>query len=386
MVNLSVRQLCGWMIFSAVVAVGLTGLGVWGLAHLPTAKAAGTETKNRRLPGIADPATSSDERNNIEVYRATAPGNVFITTAAGGRILFDSDDREGTGSGVAIDEQGHILTNEHVLSGTQRVTVKLSDNCTYPARIVSTDPDSDLAVLKIEAPREQLTVIPMADSDQLTVGQKVLAIGNPFGLDRTVSTGVISGLQRPIHTRNQRLIEGAIQRDASINPGNSGGALLDSQGRLIGINTMIYSPTGGSVGVGFAIPTNIAKRIVPQLISNGRERLLCVAPKVEPTAVVAAPKLETIGQELLLGKSPPLWQPQNQSGVSQNRRPNRPLSGAGNNEGTRFARSPAAQLQAAHYAVQRCAGSPESIGCRAGCRRGAGADSERRHHLLAVKK
>jgi len=138
---------------------------------------------------------------------------------------------------------------------------------------VGGDPDTDLAVIKLlETPKEPLTIVPLGDSDRLEVGQKVLAIGNPFGLDRTLTTGVISGLQRPIRARNGRPIEGAIQTDASINPGNSGGPLLDSHGRMIGINSQILSPSGASAGVGFAVPVNIAKRIVPQLIGSGEVR------------------------------------------------------------------------------------------------------------------
>jgi len=141
----------------------------------------------------------------------------------------------------------------------------------YAARIVGGDPDTDLAVIRlIEKPAGPLTVVPLGDSDKLVVGQKVLAIGNPFGLDRTLTTGVISGLQRPIRARNNRLIEGAIQTDASINPGNSGGPLLDSHGRMIGINSQILSPSGTSAGVGFAVPASIAKRVVPQLLQTGQ--------------------------------------------------------------------------------------------------------------------
>src|SRR5262249_34546008 len=137
--------------------------------------------------------------------------------------------------------------------------------------IVGGDPDTDLAVIRLlEKPSGPLTVVPMGDSDKLVVGQKVLAIGNPFGLDRTLTTGVISGLQRPIRARNNRLIEGAIQTDASINPGNSGGPLLDSRGRMIGINSQILSPSGSSAGVGFAVPVSIAKRVVPQLLESGK--------------------------------------------------------------------------------------------------------------------
>ncbi|MGH9907843.1 MAG: S1C family serine protease, partial [Pyrinomonadaceae bacterium] len=179
--------------------------------------------------------------------------------------------REGSGSGSILDQSGNILTNYHVVERAQKLTVSFGGQKTYAATVVGGDPDTDLAVIRlVERPRESLTVIPLGDSDKLAVGQKVLAIGNPFGYDRTLTTGVISGLQRPIRARNNRQIEGAIQTDASINPGNSGGPLLDSHGRMIGINSQILSPSGGSVGVGFAVPVNIAKRIVPQLISSGQ--------------------------------------------------------------------------------------------------------------------
>lgn len=219
--------------------------------------------------GITDPSVATDERNNIEVYKLISPGVVFITSTSVSRDFFDPGERSGTGSGSVIDAEGHILTNSHVIEGAQRLTVDFGGDKKYPAQVVGEDPDTDLAVIKVNAPREVLKVVSFGDSDNLTVGQKVLAIGNPFGLDRTLTTGVISGLQRPIRARTNRLIEGAIQTDASINPGNSGGPLLDSQGRMIGINSQILSPAGGSVGVGFAVPANIARRVVPQLIANG---------------------------------------------------------------------------------------------------------------------
>src|SRR6185436_7036440 len=179
--------------------------------------------------------------------------------------------REGAGSGSVIDAQGDILTNYHVIAEAEKLTVSFGSGKDYPARVIGKDPDTDLAVIRLlEPPKEALTVVPLGDSDKLVVGQKVLAIGNPFGLDRTLTTGVISGLQRPIRARNNRQIEGAIQTDASINPGNSGGPLLDSRGRVIGINSQILSPSGGSAGVGFAVPVNIAKRIIPQLIRSGQ--------------------------------------------------------------------------------------------------------------------
>lgn len=224
---------------------------------------------------ITDPSLATDEQNNIEVYKATAPGVVYIQSTTTVRDFFGMFSRpvEGTGSGSIIDEQGDILTNYHVIANAEKLSVSFGGGKNYPAKVVGRDPDTDLAVIKLlETPKEALTIVPMGDSDKLIVGQKVLAIGNPFGLDRTLTTGVISGLQRPIRAQNDRPIEGAIQTDASINPGNSGGPLLDSHGRMIGINSQIESPSGVSAGVGFAIPINIAKRIVPQLISNGEVR------------------------------------------------------------------------------------------------------------------
>src|SRR6266852_2591695 len=224
---------------------------------------------------ITDPSLATDEQNNIEVYKATAPGVVYIQSTTMVRDFFGMFSRpaEGAGSGSIIDEQGDILTNYHVIADAEKLTVSFGSGKNYPAKVVGRDPDTDLAVIRLlETPKEAVTIVPMGDSDKLVVGQKVLAIGNPFGLDRTLTTGVISGLERPIRAQNQRQIEGAIQTDASINPGNSGGPLLDSHGRMIGINSQIESPSGASAGVGFAIPVSIAKRIVPQLVRNGEIR------------------------------------------------------------------------------------------------------------------
>jgi len=224
--------------------------------------------------GISDPATSTDEQNNIEVYRTLSPGVVFIHSTSYARDFFGYvEPQEGSGSGSILDQQGNILTNYHVIEGAQKLSVSMGGKKDYPAVVVGGDPDTDLAVIRLtEKPAGTLTVLPLGDSDKLVVGQKVLAIGNPFGLDRTLTTGVISGLQRPLRARNNRLIEGAIQTDASINPGNSGGPLLDSHGRMIGINSQILSPSGSSAGVGFAVPVSIAKRVVPQLLQNGHVR------------------------------------------------------------------------------------------------------------------
>src|ERR671921_2379150 len=284
MYNISARQILAIALLSAfIAAAGVACFDRWGgRLHQPTAAFNG-DAATANIAGVADPSVATDEQNNIEVFRAISPGVVSISATRQPRSFFDSA-RRGGGTGSVIDEQGHILTNYHVIEDADQVTVSLGGDKTYPARVVGRDPDTDLAVIQVTGVREPLKVVPMGDSDRLSVGQKVLAIGNPFGLDRTLTTGVISGLQRPIEARTGRIIEGAIQTDASINPGNSGGPLLDSQGRMIGINSQILSPDGGgSVGVGFAVPVNIAKRILPQLIREGR----VVRPKlgIYPRAV-----------------------------------------------------------------------------------------------------
>jgi S1-C subfamily serine protease len=268
MYKLSARQILVIALLSALFAAGTVACIDRLSNRLQPNTSAFTETP---APGITDPSLATDEQNNIEVYRTISPGVVSIKSTSYRQDFFGQvEEGEGSGSGSVIDDQGNILTNYHVIEGAQKLTVSFGPDKTYPAKIVGGDPDTDLAVIKVEAPREQLTVVPLGDSDKVTVGQKVLAIGNPFGLDRTLTTGVISGLQRPIRARNGRPIEGALQTDASINPGNSGGPLLDSHGRMIGINSQILSPGGGgSVGVGFAIPVSIAKRIVPALIKDG---------------------------------------------------------------------------------------------------------------------
>jgi S1-C subfamily serine protease len=271
MYRLSGRQILLIAFASALfAAVGVAGFQQLSNHFQPFSSASITEPS-----AITDPSTATDEQNNIEVYKAAAPGVVYIQSTTMVRDFFGMFQRpaEGAGSGSIIDDQGNILTNYHVIANAEKLTVSFGSGKTYPARVVGRDPDTDLAVIKmLETPKEAMTIVPMGDSDKLIVGQKVLAIGNPFGLDRTLTTGVISGLQRPIRAQNQRQIEGAIQTDASINPGNSGGPLLDSHGRMIGINSQIESPSGASAGVGFAIPINIAKRIVPELIKNGEVR------------------------------------------------------------------------------------------------------------------
>jgi putative serine protease PepD len=211
-----------------------------------------------------------DELINIRVYQMASPAVVNITsTAVAYDFFLNAVPKEGTGSGAIIDRTGHILTNFHVIDGGRRLEVTLANGSKWPAKVVGVDPPNDLAVIKIEAPSDHLTAVPLGDSATLVVGQKVLVIGNPFGLDRTLTVGVISSLGRSIRADNGRLIRGIIQTDAAINPGNSGGPILNSSGEVIGVSTAIFSPSGGSVGVGFAVPINTAKRIIPELISRG---------------------------------------------------------------------------------------------------------------------
>ena len=267
MYRLSARQILGIALLSALFAAASVVVFTRLTRHFEPDSAAFTEVAP---PNITDPALATDEQNNVEVYKAIAPGVASIKSTSYRQDFFGQvEEGSGAGSGSVIDAQGHILTNYHVIEGAQKLSVSLGGDKTYPARVIGGDPDTDLAVIKIEAPASELTIVPLGDSNSLVVGQKVLAIGNPFGFDRTLTTGVISGLQRPIRARNGRPIEGAIQTDASINPGNSGGPLLDSHGRMIGINSQILSPSGASAGVGFAIPVSIAKRVVPELIKNG---------------------------------------------------------------------------------------------------------------------
>ncbi|XCN71997.1 MAG: trypsin-like peptidase domain-containing protein [Candidatus Electrothrix aestuarii] len=243
-------------------------------------------TRHDRLDHTAEsrPVTArgdlaEDEKNTIAVFRETSPSVVYITTIELQRNLFTLNVYEipkGTGSGFIWDNQGRIVTNYHVIADAGRIEVTLADHTTWKATLVGTAPDRDLAVLQIAAPAEKLRPIMVGESENLIVGQKVFAIGNPFGLDQTLTTGVVSALGREMRSMTNRTIHNVIQTDAAINPGNSGGPLLDSAGRLIGVNTMIYTPSGGrsgmgfNVGIGFAVPVHEVNRVVPQIIRHGK--------------------------------------------------------------------------------------------------------------------
>ncbi len=213
------------------------------------------------------------ERSRIELFRATSPSVVHIRTTAVGRTsIFSRTLAEvplGEGSGFVWDERGYIVTNFHVIREARRAQVTLADGSDYWAEYRGGDPDHDLAVLKIDAPPESLRPLKIGTSHDLQVGQDVFSIGNPFGFDHTLTTGVVSSLGRVIQSQTRRKIFGVIQTDAAINPGNSGGPLLDSAGRLVGVTTSIYSPSGAYAGIGFAIPVDTVNRVVPQLIAHG---------------------------------------------------------------------------------------------------------------------
>ncbi len=297
MYRLSPKQIILISLLSALFAGVLVAVyDRYGHEPITNAKFSNTETTAKLTP------LSADEQNNIQVYNTISPGVVNITSTSYVEDFwgFNVYPQQGTGSGSIIDEKGHILTNYHVIKDAQELQVTLSDKSTYKARVIGADPDNDIAVIKIEVPANKLHLVPLGSADDLHIGQKVLAIGNPFGLDRTLTCGIISGLGRPLKAANGRTIDNVIQTDASINPGNSGGPLLNANGEMIGINTAIYSPSGGSVGIGFAVPINIAKRILPDLINYGRVQRPWLGISTRPLTPQLATQLDLGTQEGLI--------------------------------------------------------------------------------------
>lgn len=260
----------------------LTMVGIWVLVFLLI----WTAVKPSRSQPLHDPGfearavtprgdLTGEEQDTIEVFREASPSVCYITNIEHGRSWFNMDITEipqGSGSGFVYDKQGHIVTNYHVILRADDLRVTLADHSEWRAEFVGGDPDKDIAVLRIDAPAERLKPIPLGSSSDLQVGQKVLAIGNPFGFDQTLTVGVISALGREIRSLTGRKIRDVIQTDAAINPGNSGGPLLDSAGRVIGVNTQIASPSGASAGIGFAVPVDIVHELVPDLIRYGHVR------------------------------------------------------------------------------------------------------------------
>lgn len=253
------------------IAIGLftATVGFWFVMGSPGKTPAPVAPVTHYIP--LNVSFSEEEQETIAVYedRNRAVVNVTTETITYNWFL-EPIPREGTsGSGSVIDERGYVLTNHHVVEDAYKVFLTLYDGSRLDGEVIGIDPENDLAVVQFDPDGRELTTIPMGDSDNLKVGQRVLAIGNPFGLERTLTTGIVSGLGRPLKTQNDLVIRDMIQTDASINPGNSGGPLLNANGEMIGINTMIYTPSGGSVGIGFAVPVSTARRVVPDLIEFG---------------------------------------------------------------------------------------------------------------------
>jgi S1-C subfamily serine protease len=231
---------------------------------------------------------AADEKSTIELFRQTAPSTVHITTVAVRQDIFSFNllqIPQGTGSGFVWDDLGHVVTNFHVVQNADGAHVTLSDQSDWKATLVGVAPDKDLAVLRINAPKSRLRALALGSSHDLQVGQKVFAIGNPFGLDQTLTTGIISALGREIQSPSGRPVRDVIQTDAAINPGNSGGPLLDSAGRLIGVNAAIYSPSGAYAGIGFAIPVDTVNRVIPDLIRYGKTQRAGLGLQAAPDQV-----------------------------------------------------------------------------------------------------
>jgi S1-C subfamily serine protease len=257
-----------------ILGVSAVLAGVWGAAGTARAQAVATAAGPvQPRPVVARGPLSTDERNTIGVFESVSPSVVYITTVQYVRDFFSRNVMEvpqGTGSGFIWDEQGRVVTNRHVIRDAQAAIVTLSDQRRFEARLVGSSAEHDIAVLQIDVPSDLPPPIPVGSSADLRVGQTVLAIGNPFGLDHTLTTGIVSALDRTVDNELGRTIDNVIQTDAAINPGNSGGPLIDSAGRLVGINTMIYSPSGAYAGIGFAVPVDTINRVVPRLIAFGQ--------------------------------------------------------------------------------------------------------------------
>jgi S1-C subfamily serine protease len=264
----------------AIAAAALLGGGVGALATSGLsgdATATTTVVQESEAPADATPAAADgDDLSVSEVYRAVADGVVEISVSGGAPAgvpsPFDQQDAPQTraqGSGFVYDDEGRIVTNHHVVDGADSIEVTLADGSSYDARLLGSDPSTDLAVLQIDAPAEKLEPLELGDSDALAVGEEVVAIGSPFGLDATVTSGIVSALDRRITSPNGFAIESAIQTDAAINHGNSGGPLLDSDAKVVGVNSQIESESGGNVGIGFAVPSNTVRSVVDQILEDG---------------------------------------------------------------------------------------------------------------------
>ena len=288
----------GCLIGSAVMAFALLSGGAKVASAQDTITAAPTPTA---LPDSVYAELDARDQVMINLYDRINPSVVHISSSQNvPSFFYGTVPEQGTGSGFLYDDQGHIVTNNHVVSGADTLDVLLSNGLNLPATVVGTDPYYDLAVVKVDLPAGIASPLQLGDSDNLKVGQTVIAIGNPFGLDRTLTTGVISALGRRIETDAGTAIGQAIQTDAAINPGNSGGPLLDAHGRVVGINTAINSPSGGSVGIGFAVPVSIIKQVVPSLIKDGHYSHPSIGAQVAELGTEVSTNDNSVQQGLLI--------------------------------------------------------------------------------------
>ena len=277
------------------------GAGSRGGSASPAPSGNGGRVGNSASVAARDAALTDDESINVRVYRQASPAVANILTKATEYDFFnDPVPIEGAGSGFVIDEKGYILTNFHVVQESQSIEVVLGDQTRYPGKFVGADQRNDVALVKIDPKGKRLVALPLGDSASLQVGQKVLAIGNPFGFQSTLTTGVVSALGRNVQTSQTTLIDEAIQTDAAINRGNSGGPLINSRGEVIGINSAIFTPSGTTAGIGFAIPINTAKRIAQDLITDGRVHMAYIGVQTIPVAGYLAQALDLPVQEGLL--------------------------------------------------------------------------------------
>jgi putative serine protease PepD len=268
----------------------------WGPRHSPTVGA-----RPVALPDIDTAKLAEEELINVRIYRQVAPGVANVVTRTVEYDFFlNPVPVAGAGSGFVIDGRGYILTNFHVVQDAQSIEVTLGDQSRYPAKLVGADQRNDVALIKIDPRERKLTTLPLGDSAALQVGQRVLAIGNPFGFQSTLTTGVVSALGRTVQTGQSTFIDEAVQTDAAINQGNSGGPLLNTHGEVIGINTAIYTPSGTTAGIGFAIPINTAKLIAQDLITTGRIHRTLLGVEVRPLWPGLAEALELPVEEGLL--------------------------------------------------------------------------------------
>ncbi|HWZ57312.1 MAG TPA: trypsin-like peptidase domain-containing protein [Verrucomicrobiae bacterium] len=297
--------------FAAILILGAYWAGArWGqrqptnVEALPSGK-----PESAALTNVAarDSALTSDEALNVRIYRQASPAVANILTKATEYDFFmDPVPVEGAGSGFVIDPRGYILTNFHVVQGAQTISVTLGDRSHYEAKFIGADERNDIALVKIDPKDKKLPALTMGDSDSLQVGQRVLAIGNPFGFQSTLTTGVVSALGRTVQTGQTTVIDGAIQTDAAINQGNSGGPLLNTRGEVIGINSAIYTPSGTTAGIGFAIPISTARQIAEDLITEGRVRRasMGVSARVLTPAMAEALRLP-VNEGLLIERVSP---------------------------------------------------------------------------------